>query len=89
MDDQIFTRPGLEHKEFRSFKKWAKSTFWVVMGLLNGSPEALTAKSVNPFRPSNKNCSDWAETFRVALFLYLKNIFDFLSCTVKKLSAIL
>ncbi len=29
---------------------------------------------LNPFRPSDESCSDWAENFRVALFIYLKNI---------------
>ncbi len=29
---------------------------------------------VNPLRPSAESCSDWAENFRVALFIYLKNI---------------
>jgi hypothetical protein len=48
--------------------------------------------NVNPLTTNAKSCSDLAEIFSVASFIYLKNIifytFIFLSRTVKKLLAI-
>jgi hypothetical protein len=42
-------------------------------GFLNGFPKS-SISHVNPLRPSAESCSDWAEIFRVDLFIYLKNI---------------
>ncbi len=49
-------------------------------------------KLINPLTTSAKSCSDWAEIFSTASFIYFKNIIFyviFLSRTVKTLHSIL
>jgi hypothetical protein len=67
------------------------SLYWYV-GYIGTKWTWIIGPMVNPLTTKADSCSDWAKIFSVASFIYLKNnIFwlDFLSCTVKRLLAII